>query len=125
MLDVRSRKIEELIKVKISSLLLKDLKDPRLDTFITILDVRLAKDGRSAQIDVSVIGSKREKMAAIRGLENARGYIQRRLSKEVRLKYMPHLIFKLDDRTEDTVRFVHRLVESERSSEEDSESGGR
>jgi len=115
MQDVHSRRIEELIKVKLASLLLKGLKDPRLDSFITILDVTLAKDGRSARVTVSVIGSKKVKDAAIKGLENARGYIQRRLSKEMRLRYMPHLIFQLDDKTEETVRFVHKLVESERA----------
>ena len=115
MQDVHSRRIEELIKVKLASLLLKGLKDPRLDSFITILDVTLAKDGRSARVTISVIGSKKVKDAAIKGLENARGYIQRRLSKEMRLRYMPHLIFQLDDKTEETVRFVHKLVESERA----------
>ena len=115
MLEVRSRKIEELIKVKLSALLLKDLKDPRLDTFITILDVSLSKDGRYATVVVSVIGSDREKSAAMRGLKSACGYIQKRLSKEMRLRYTPHLVFKLDESTEETVRFVYRLGESERS----------
>jgi ribosome-binding factor A len=115
MFEVRSRKIEELIKVKLSSLLLRELKDPRLDTFITILKVSLSKDGRSARVLVSIIGSEAEKHAAIRGLESARGFIQRRLSKGMRIRYMPHLIFKLDDSTEETVRLVHRLGESERS----------
>ena len=117
-MEIRSRKIEELIKVKLSTLLYRDLKDPRLDTFITILGVSLSKDGRSARVMVSVIGSKQEKYAAIRGLDNARGYIQHRLGREMRLKYMPHLIFILDEKTEETVRFVHRLVESERLNSE-------
>jgi ribosome-binding factor A len=115
MFEVRSRKIEELIKVKLSSLLLKDLKDPRLDVFITILKVSLSKDGRSARVLVSVIGSNKEKQAAIRGLESARGFIQKRMGKEMRIRYMPHLIFILDDSTEETVRLVHKLGESERS----------
>jgi ribosome-binding factor A len=115
MLEVRSRRIEEQIKKTLSSLLLKDLKDPRLDAFITILSVKLSKDGRFARVSVSVIGSREQQLAAIRGLQNAGGYIQRRLSKEVKIKYIPHLNFMLDDTTEETVRFVHRLVESERS----------
>ena len=115
MFQVRSRKIEELIKVKLSSLLLKDVKDPRLDTFITILNVSLSKDGRSAKVLVSIIGTKKKKDAAMRGLESAGGYIQKRLSKEMRLRYMPHLMFKLDDSTEETVRLVYKLGESERS----------
>lgn len=116
-MDIRSRKLEELIKIKLSLLLVKGLKDPRLDSFITILDVSLAKDKRSAKVTVSVIGSEKEKENVIRGLESARGYIQMRLAKELRVKYIPHLFFKLDDKTEERVRLVHRLVELERSEE--------
>jgi len=115
--DIRSRKLEELIKIKLSLLLVKGLKDPRLESFITILDVSLAKDKRSAKVTVSVIGSEKEKENVIRGLESARGYIQMRLAKELRVKYIPHLFFKLDDKTEERVRLVHRLVELERSEE--------
>jgi ribosome-binding factor A len=116
--EIKSRKLEELIKVKLSLLLLKGLKDPRLiDSFITILDVKLSKDGRSAKVVVSVIGSDKEKAGVLRGLESARGFIQMKLGKELRVKYMPHLIFQLDDETEDRVRLVHRLMELERGEE--------
>jgi len=110
-MDIRARKLEELIKIKISGLLLKGLKDPRLETFITLLDVKLAKDGRSAQVYVSVIGSEKEKINAIRGLESAAGYIQRRLGKEIRVRYIPQLHFVLDEDTEKRVRLVHRINE--------------
>ncbi len=117
-MDIRSRKLEELIKIKLSALLVKGLKDPRLESFITILGVNLSKDGRSAKVLVSVIGSEKEKRNAIRGLESARGYIQMRLGKEMRIKYIPHLFFELDDKTEERVRFVHRISEMERSEKE-------
>lgn len=117
-MDVRKRKIEELIKIKLSSLLVKGLKDPRLDSFITILHVSLSRDGRSAKVIVSVIGSKKERKAALAGLESAGGYIQRRLSKEIRVKYIPHLIFILDEKTEERVKFVHKLNEMEKSETE-------
>jgi len=111
-MDFRSRKIEELIKIKLSSLLLKGLKDPRLDSFITILDVMLSKDRRSAKIIVSVIGSDKEQGDVIDGLRSARGYIQKRLSKQIRVKYFPHLFFILDNKTEERVRLVHKINES-------------
>lgn len=117
-MDIRSLRLAELIKVKLSLLLVKGLKDPRLDSFITILDVRLSRDGRIAQVVVSVIGSEKDKINVIRGLESARGYIQMRLGKELRVKYIPHLIFKLDDKTEERVRLVHRLEELEKSEKE-------
>ena len=114
-MDIRSRRLEELIKIKLSSLLVKGLKDPRLDSFITILDVVLSKDGRTAEVVISVIGSEAEKKRVIKGLESAGGYIQMRMGKELRVTDVPHLIFKLDDKTEERVKLVHRLEEMEKS----------
>ena len=78
-MDIRSKRLEELIKEKLSALLLKGLKDPRLETFITILGVDLSKDGRTAKVFISVIGTEKEKKAAIKALNHARGYIQMRI----------------------------------------------
>jgi ribosome-binding factor A len=121
-MDIKSRKLEELIRIKLTALLLKGLKDPRLETFITVLDVKLSKDGRFATVVVSVIGSESEKVNALKGLESARGYIHRRMGKELRVRYTPQLNFKLDDTTEERVRLVHRLEELERG-ENDRQSG--
>jgi ribosome-binding factor A len=117
-MDIRSRKIEGLIKEKLSALLLKGLKDPRLDTFITILNVELARDKRSAKVFVSIIGTDEEKKAAMEGLNHAKGYIQMRIGKEMKIKYIPVLNFFLDDKTEERVRFVHSLSEMERNEKE-------
>ncbi|HUT65000.1 MAG TPA: 30S ribosome-binding factor RbfA [Spirochaetota bacterium] len=116
--DFRSKRLEELIKEKLSILLLKGLKDPRLEAFITVLGVDLAKDGRTARVIVSVIGSEKEKKEALKGLESAKGYIQMRLGKGIRVKYIPHLFFLLDDKTEERVRFVHWMSEMEKKDKE-------
>ncbi len=103
-----------MIKVKLSELLLRELKDPRLETFMTILGVRLSRDARTARVTVSVIGDDQEKRSTMDGLESARGFIQRRLGKELRVRYVPHLVFELDEQTEEQVRLVHKLSEGER-----------
>ncbi|MFW6138885.1 MAG: 30S ribosome-binding factor RbfA [Spirochaetota bacterium] len=120
MKDVRSRRIEELIRIKLSSLLTKGLKDPRLEAFITILGIHLSGDGKIARVVVSVMGSYREKMNVMDGLESARGYIQKRLSKQIKLRNIPHLIFELDEKTEERVRMVHKIGEMERKQERNS-----
>ena len=117
--NFKKRRLEELIKEKLSILLLKGLKDPRLDVFITVLGVTLSGDGRSARVTVSVIGSANERKAALEGLESARGYIQMRIGKEMRIKYLPHLIFLLDEGTEERVRFVHWMSEMEKKDAEE------
>ena len=114
-MSIQSKRLEESIRIKLSSLLIKGLKDPRLDSFITILGVELSKDGRTARVIVSVIGSEKEKKAAIEGLESASGYIQMRIGRELKVKYVPYFIFLLDDKTEERVKLVHRLEMSEGS----------
>jgi ribosome-binding factor A len=114
-MNIRAKRLEESIKIKLSSLLLKGLKDPRLDSFITILGVELSKDGRTARVIVSIIGSEKEKKRAIEGLKSASGYIQMRIGRELNVKYVPHFIFILDDKTEDRVKLVHRLETMEES----------
>ncbi len=71
-MDIRSRRLEELIKIKLSSLLVKGLKDPRLDSFITILGVMLSKDRRTAEVVISVIGSETEKKKRDKGIGKCR-----------------------------------------------------
>jgi len=61
-----------------------------------------------------VIGSEHEKVNVMKGLESARGYIQMRIGKELRVKYTPALHFVLDDSTENSVKLVHRLDELEK-----------
>jgi len=109
MLSINQKRIEELIKIKISMLLIKGLKDPRLDNFITILGVRLASDGKSARVIFSVIGTEEQKRDVLAGLQSARGYIQMRLAKEMKIKYIPHLIFELDDKTEESVNLIEKI----------------
>ena len=108
-MNIRSRRLEESIKIKLSSLLMKGLKDPRLDSFITILGVELSKDGRTVRVIVSIIGSDKEKRRAIEGLRSASGYIQMRIGRELKVRYVPHFIFILDEGTEERVKLVHRL----------------
>ena len=114
-MNIRSKRLEESIKIKLSSLLMKGLKDPRLDSFITILGVELSKDGRTVKVIVSVIGSEKEKQRALEGLQSARGYIQMRIGRELKVKYVPHFIFILDDKTEERVKLVYKLETLKRS----------
>ncbi len=110
-MDIKSRRLEELIKVKLSQLLLRGLKDPRLGAFITLLDVKLSGDSRHAKIYVSIIGSRREKINAMNALRSASGYIQMRLGKEIRIRKVPKLEFLLDEETESRVKLVHKIEE--------------
>ena len=72
MSELRVHKIQEFIKQEVSSMLLKEIKDPRLG-FVTVTGVHLTGDLREATVYVSLFGSDREKaesLEQLRWLEN-------------------------------------------------------
>jgi ribosome-binding factor A len=91
----RSDKVAEAIHEMVSELLVKGLKDPRIG-FVTITGVKLTDDLHLATVFFSVIGSDEEKKATEQGLNSARGYIRKELGKNLRMRYIPDIVFRYD-----------------------------
>lgn len=99
MSDKRVRRISEEIKKTISSLIFRDLKDPRIDQLASITHVDLSNDYSVAKIYVSTIDeSKRQD--TVDGLNSAKGFIKREIAKELKLRIMPQITFYGDDSIE-------------------------
>ena len=96
MSDKRIRRIAEEIKKTISSLILKDLKDPRIDQMASITHVEVSRDYSIAKIYVSTFDQDLME-GTVDGLNSAKGFIKRELSKDLKLRIMPDLIFLSDD----------------------------
>jgi ribosome-binding factor A len=92
----RSDKVAEAIHEMVSTLLVRGLKDPRIG-FVTITGVKLTTDLHMATIYFSVVGSPEEKKATAAGLERARGFIRREIGGQLRMKYIPDIVFKYDE----------------------------
>jgi len=106
----RKDKLEELIKRVVSEIIMKELKDPRIG-FITITRVELNRDYSEADIRFSVLGNPREIRKSLEGLKSSSGYIQHQLGKEIKLRHVPRIHFKLDSSVADGVRMVD-LIEN-------------
>ena len=87
--------MNQLIREEISHLVQRELKDPRLG-FVTVTEVDVAKDLRSAKVYVSVLGSEAQWKASLEALESARGFIRSWLLPRLRLRTVPHLTFHAD-----------------------------
>ena len=87
--------MNQLIREEISLLLQRELKDPRLG-FVTVTEVDVAKDLRTAKVYVSVLGSEAELRASLSALESARGFIRNWLVPRLRMRAVPHLTFHPD-----------------------------
>ena len=94
----RSDRIADLIKVEISQVLSQEVRDPRVQG-ITVLNVLLTPDMKKADIFISQRNSFNEMDSeeVKKGLEKAKGFIRRKLSKNLNLRRTPEIFFKLED----------------------------
>ncbi len=106
----RSEKVAEAIHEMVSELLVKGLKDPRIG-FVTITGVKVTDDLHLATIYFTVIGSDAEKKETEEGLNSARGYVRKELGKNLRMRYVPDIIFRYDESVEYGSRIESLLKE--------------
>ena len=105
----RVDRVNELLRLEISQLLARQVKDPRLSGVITITEVRAAPDLRTALVLVSVMGDDETKKTALAGIQSAAKFMRRELRDRVSLRYVPFLSFTLDDSLETSNRLIGML----------------
>ncbi len=91
----RQQRVAELLHEEISLLLVRELRDPRLEG-VTVTDVEMSPDLRHARVFISVLGDEEAQQAAIAGLEHAAGFLRRALAARLELRRVPDLSFRLD-----------------------------
>ncbi len=91
----RNAKLAQAIREVVSTTILFGLKDPRIKN-VTVLDVEVGGDARSAKIYVSVMGDEKQQSLSLHGLNSARGFLQSKIADRVQTRYTPILQFVLD-----------------------------
>src|SRR4030042_2093574 len=112
--DMGTRRIErvnELIREEISELIRREVKDPRLDSFISVTEVVTSPDLRHARVFVSIMGTDEEKQQGEKGLAAAAGFLRRELGERLTLRYHRELSFQLDDSIERGSRLLQLINE--------------
>ena len=115
----RIQRVNQLIREEISHLVQRELKDPRLG-FVTVTEVDVSKDLRTAKVYVSVLGPESDWQGSLQALESARGFIRNWLVPRLRLRAVPHLTFH-PDRSMAHAAHIQTVLEglkSERPSDE-------
>jgi ribosome-binding factor A len=95
----RQEKLGEQIAIEVSDLLRTRLKDPRVG-FASVTHVEVSGDLRHAKIYVSVMGEHDEKKQTIEALHHATGFLRRELAGRLTVRFMPEIVFKLDNSIE-------------------------
>src|SRR5713101_1236307 len=73
------------------------------------INAMLAGELKDARIFISVQGSEKERVDAIKALEHAAGFIRRELVKRLQLRRLPELHFTLD-LTQEQVERIEQLL---------------
>lgn len=98
-MGVRPDRVASEMREHISRIISDEITDPRIG-FITVVKVEITPDLRNAKIFFSSLGDKDEKEAALKGLTSASGYIRKLLGERMRFKFVPELLFRLDESAE-------------------------
>ena len=91
----RTRRIGEEIRKIVSTMLINGIKDPRINSMVSVTDVEVTNDLSYAYIYVSILGGDEE--STLQGLSSAESYIRREIGRSIKIRHIPQIIFKVDD----------------------------
>ncbi len=106
----RAERVGGLIQKELSDLLVTKIKDPRL-VLVTITEVKVTDDLRSAHVYFSVVEGQERRQGAVEGFESAAGYLKRQLSRRLALRHVPELAF-VYDKSFDQAAAVERIFKT-------------
>jgi ribosome-binding factor A len=88
-------RLAEALREEIETLVEGELADPRIG-LVSVSNVALADDSRSARVFVTVDGDDAEAARSLEGLNTAVGYIRRQVAERLHLRRPPELYFQVD-----------------------------
>lgn len=113
----RQGRLGEEIRKIISELLLRELKDPRLSAMISVTAVEVTSDGSYATVYLSVLGldpdeekAQLQQEETLEAMKSARGFIRKEIGRQVKLRHVPDLIFKID-RSMEYGRHISKIID--------------
>lgn len=93
--SVRLQKISDRIREEISTILIKEINDPRLHE-VYVTDVRVDRELAYADVYVSAVEGKSRAREIVQGMESASGFLRHTLSSRIDLRSFPKLRFHWD-----------------------------
>ncbi len=96
MIPNRPQRFGELLKEEIASIISRKVRDPRIG-FITINEVDVKPDFKSAIVYYTVIGDQAQREKTSAALERMSGFVRHELkSSHLNIRTLPSLVFRYD-----------------------------
>jgi ribosome-binding factor A len=106
----RPEKIASVIQRIASEMIAEKLQDPRISRFTSITRVEVSGDLQLAKVYVSVMGEPADQRTTLRGLQRAKGLVQRAIARELSLRHCPEIRF-VEDPSLKRAAEILRLIE--------------
>ena len=117
----RLLKAASAIREVVSMAILTELRDPRVKN-VTVIGVEVLPDMKSAKVLVSIMGDEKQQQLSLSGLQNAAGFLQKRIAERIETRYTPRLTFVLDKGVKNSLevaRILHEVLPPKTVEEDD------
>lgn len=104
----RVERVGEAIREVIAELLVREIKDPRVG-MVTLTTVEVSPDLRHARVYFSCLGDEGARERTLAGLNSAARFIKGQVTKRLRLRYAPEVVFVSDPTVEQADRIAALL----------------
>ena len=93
----RGSRINSDVQRVISHVIEFEIKDPRVNSLVSVSKVEVTNDLKECKCYISVLGDQESGQKTIEGLNSAKGFVRKRLAESLNMRNTPEVRFILDD----------------------------
>ncbi len=117
--SIKNTRINGEVQKELSTLISREIKDPRINPMTSVVAVEVSPDLKSAKVYISVLGDKESKDSTLRGLKSAASFMRGQLARTLNLRNTPELTFVIDNSIEYGVHMSKLIDEVNKSFSDD------
>ena len=116
--SIKNTRINSEVQRELSSIISRELKDPRIHPMTTVVSVEVTPDLKYCKAYISVLGDEKAQEDTLKGLQSAEGYIRRELARTINMRNTPEITFILDQSIEYGVNMSKMIDDLTKKGEE-------
>ncbi|MBQ9111337.1 MAG: 30S ribosome-binding factor RbfA [Oscillospiraceae bacterium] len=103
--------------------IIRQLKDPRISSMLTVVRVDLAGDGSHCKVYISSLLGEEDTKQSVKGLRSAAGFVRRELFARLKMRKSPEIQFIADNSIAKGAEITRKLqsLAAEETEEHDAE----
>lgn len=102
--------------------IIRQLKDPRISSLLSVVRVELAGDGSHCKVFVSSLMGEEDTIRSVKGLRSAAGFVRRELFSRLKMRKSPEVQFIADNsiaKGAEITRKLQSMAVNEEAAEDD------